>query len=287
MNSKNELGIIVASAIVFLLGIYGIVNNIPPLGVVCFTAESCLLVWLNIRFLEKREATEAIDEGMDEAIRQLEQDKIELKQRIYALEKEIEKNGEDRNNDAKEVEEERKRLLGRIEKLENAPVMERAEAFLPPIDSNESDSETINIIKIAKDTIEELEPYAKEAGIQAMISATEESLLVRGNTSRMKILFRNIIDNSIKYMKKQGNLIITISNIGDDIFVVCKDNGRGLPEPESKHVFELNYQGTNRISGNGLGLTQAKAIVDYYGGTIYAKSNIDKGMGIYIQLPTR
>ena len=99
------------------------------------------------------------------------------------------------------------------------------------------------------------------------------------------ILFRNIIDNSIKYMKRAGSLVITISTIGDDIFIVLKDTGEGLPEEETKHIFELNYQGSNRISGNGLGLAQAKAIVENYGGTIYAKSTEGNGMGIYIQLP--
>jgi len=66
---------------------------------------------------------------------------------------------------------------------------------------------------------------------------------------------------------------------------VLKDNGKGLPREETPHIFELNYQGSNRISGNGLGLTQAKAIVEAYGGTIYAKSTPDNGMGIYIQIP--
>ncbi len=102
----------------------------------------------------------------------------------------------------------------------------------------------------------------------------------------LRILFRNIVDNSIKYMNRHGSLIITISNVADEIFVVCKDTGEGLPEDETRHIFELNYQGSNRISGNGLGLYQAKAIVTYYGGTIYAKSTTGKGMGIYIQLPT-
>ena len=86
-------------------------------------------------------------------------------------------------------------------------------------------------------------------------------------------------------MHRNGNLVITVSNIGDDLFIVLKDNGEGLPSSETAHIFELNYQGSNRVSGNGLGLTQAKAIVEYYGGTIYAKSNSGNGMGIYIQLP--
>lgn len=160
------------------------------------------------------------------------------------------------------------------------------EALLPPIDPEESPNETINILQIAQDTIDELATFAREAEIKILLSAPEKDLLVKANKGRLRILFRNIIDNSIKYMQRSGTLIITISNIGDDIFIVLKDNGNGLSERETKHIFELNYQGSNRISGNGLGLTQAKAIVDYYGGSIYAKSMIGRGMGIYIQLPT-
>lgn len=160
------------------------------------------------------------------------------------------------------------------------------EALLPPIDPNESPSETIDIIRIAKDTISELSEFAKKVNLNIVLSAPDDSMLVKANRGRIRILFRNIIDNSIKYMNRSGSLLITISSIGDDIFIVLKDNGNGLSEHETKHIFELNYQGTNRISGNGLGLTQAKAIVDYYGGSIYAKSMIGRGMGIYIQLPT-
>ncbi len=160
------------------------------------------------------------------------------------------------------------------------------EALLPPIDPDEIPNETINILQIAQDTINELSTFASEAEIKILLSAPEQDLLVKANKGRLRILFRNIIDNSIKYMQRSGTLIITISNIGDDIFIVLKDNGNGLSERETRHIFELNYQGSNRISGNGLGLTQAKAIVDYYGGSIYAKSMVGRGMGIYIQLPT-
>lgn len=163
---------------------------------------------------------------------------------------------------------------------------EAYEALLPPIDPDEAPNETIDILGIAQDTIHELSSFASEAQIKILLSAPENALLVRANKGRLRILFRNIIDNSIKYMQRSGTLIITISNIGDDIFIVLKDNGNGLSERETKHIFELNYQGSNRISGNGLGLTQAKAIVDYYGGSIYAKSMPGRGMGIYIQLPT-
>lgn len=167
------------------------------------------------------------------------------------------------------------------EKEEPAVVLSQ---LLPPVGN--AVTETIDIIRIARETVEELKPYAEKAAVEIRISAPEEVILVKAQAERLRILFRNIIDNSIKYMNRAGSLVITISNLGDDIFIVLKDNGNGLPETETEHIFELNYQGSNRISGNGLGLTQAKAIVDYYGGTIYAKSTVGKGMGIYVQLPT-
>lgn len=151
----------------------------------------------------------------------------------------------------------------------------------------EEDPVDLNMIACANKVLEEMTPFGKTSGIQLQLSSASDSLMVRADASYIRILFRNIIDNSIKYMKRNGSLVITISNIGDDLFIVLKDNGEGLPTNETPHIFELNYQGSNRISGNGLGLTQAKAIVEYYGGTIYAKSEAGKGMGIYIQLPMK
>lgn len=157
--------------------------------------------------------------------------------------------------------------------------------LLPPLSGNSEGRETVNIIAIAKQAVDELNESARAAGLHVNVSSQGDTLLVRADPNRIITLFRNIIDNSIKYMKRAGSLVITISTIGDDIFIVLKDTGEGLNEDETKHIFELNFQGSNRISGNGLGLAQAKAIVESYGGTIYAKSTEGKGMGIYIQLP--
>ncbi len=159
------------------------------------------------------------------------------------------------------------------------------ESLLPP-DDDEDEAESVDIIEVARKAIKELEADAVKAGLKVTISSASDRLMVRASFKRLLIMFRNIIDNSIKYMQTAGTLVITISAIEDDIFIVLKDTGKGLPENETKHIFELNYQGSNRISGNGLGLTQAKAIVEHYGGTIYARSPMGNGMGIYIQLPT-
>lgn len=226
----------------------------------------------------------------------------ELREEKQTLEAKVETLTEEKERYAKAMEEavlqkeqaaeqERQRAEQERQKAEQAleEAAQKSEEWmtiLPPGEATEEKRETIDIIQIARQTVEELKPFAQKVHLEIQISAPEESILVKADPSRIRIMFRNIIDNSIKYMNRAGRLVITISNLGDDIFIVLKDNGNGLPEKETEHIFELNYQGSNRISGNGLGLTQAKAIVNSYGGTIYAKSNVGKGMGIYVQLPT-
>lgn len=193
--------------------------------------------------------------------------------------------------------EEKEQLSAKYDVLEKETVSLRASLAQQSADSSpaalnhllpgEETPTELNILDVVKKAMEEMTPFSRRAGIQLLLSSANDVLMVRADAAYLRILFRNIIDNSIKYMHRNGNLVITVSPIGDDLFIVLKDNGEGLPTAETAHIFELNYQGSNRVSGNGLGLTQSKAIVEYYGGTIYAKSNSGNGMGIYIQLPAR
>lgn len=73
--------------------------------------------------------------------------------------------------------------------------------FLPPADG---EGETLDIIQIARETMEELKPFAEKAELDIRISAAEERILVRADAARLRILFRNIMDNSIKYMNRAG-----------------------------------------------------------------------------------
>ncbi len=171
-----------------------------------------------------------------------------------------------------------------IEAAEKDLSLSAISSILPDF-SSKTPASTLDMVKAAKDAAHEFHDGASLAGLSIQISSKEETMPVKADPKLIRILFRNIIDNSIKYMRRHGTLVITLSRISDELFIVLKDTGEGLAEEETRHIFELNYQGSNRISGNGLGLFQAKAIVEYYGGTIYAKSTPGNGMGIYIELP--
>ena len=286
-----------AACIFFILTTYGLFNFNVYLIILFFLLHSLCII-----LFAYRTYADVHDDQMDSATYQQDigRELADKNEELGRLKKSMEESeGKllevSREKEALSLENEE--LRKNIEALEEAKgalekekaKLDTAEAnvkgLLPPMSSGYMKNTTVNIIELANQAKEELEDSAREANLHVSVSSPGDTLLVKADPGRLKIMFRNIIDNSIKYMKKAGSLVITISTINDDIFIVLKDTGEGLPEDETKHIFELNYQGSNRISGNGLGLSQARAIVEYYGGTIYAKSTQGKGMGIYIQLP--
>ena len=148
------------------------------------------------------------------------------------------------------------------------------------------DSEMINIAKAAESVVQNMRDRLDGAGIDVRIVKPDEELYAKADRGLIDTLFSNIIDNSVKYMNHSGMLQITLSEVADDLFIVMKDNGVGIPSSETRRVFDRDYKSDGRENdGTGHGLAQVAAIVERYGGKVYARSERNKGLGVYIRLP--
>ncbi len=291
--SRLQKILLFASAVAYALTLYAFLRLDMWLLLICFILHSVFLIVFSFLCYQ---ASQTPDEDVAELEDRLVTVKEEWKSETDSLRQELEEKDlliAQKDGALTAAEADIRRLQDELnsanlaaEEAKAAPVDDIDTSILPGFLPDRSESATVSVIEIAKSVARELKDDAVKAGVTITISEVEEQLLVKADPNMLRILFRNIVDNAIKYMNRHGSLIITVSSIDDDIFIVCKDTGEGLASEETNHIFELNYQGSNRISGNGLGLYQAKAIVTYYGGTIYAKSTPGKGMGIYIQLPT-
>ena len=173
-----------------------------------------------------------------------------------------------------------------VEKEQAVSYTEKLERYNVLLPENEVTADN-DIIRIINNVYEKFSGRCQEKGIRLNLSTICGQLSMVCDERFVEIMLSNIVDNSIKYMNKNGSLVTTVSDIGEEgIFIVCKDNGKGLPAAEVPYIFGLNFQGSNRKSGNGLGLAQVKAIAEHYGGNVYAKSDLDEGMAIYIQFPS-
>ena len=86
-------------------------------------------------------------------------------------------------------------------------------------------------------------------------------------------------------MGRDGLITIRLSPDEEEVKVLFKDDGLGLPQEETEHIFERSYQGTNKTEGHGHGLYMVKSIIEAHSGDVYAESQEGRGMAIYITLP--
>ena len=104
-----------------------------------------------------------------------------------------------------------------------------------------------------------------------------------GNRIIMMRAFYNLIENSIRYMNRAGNICITVEDTDEEILVIYRDDGEGMDESESQMITELSYQGVNRKkSGHGIGMYLVRDAVEKNGGSLKVHTGKDKGMGVYM-----
>lgn len=111
------------------------------------------------------------------------------------------------------------------------------------------------------------------------------------SAAALNIICDNVIDNMLKFSTASEDsyedIYITITNVENDSLIIFKSKGEGISEHETALIFDLNYQGSNKKNGTGLGLAQVNALVSDYGGRAWAKSSRSTGFTLYIQLPPK
>ncbi len=105
-----------------------------------------------------------------------------------------------------------------------------------------------------------------------------------GDPNQIKQVFVNIINNAIHAMPEGGKLYIKTSSSHDDITIVFKDTGVGIPADVLPRIFEPFFT-TKREKGTGLGLSISYRIIQDHGGRIKVESNEGKGTAFTITLP--
>jgi K+-sensing histidine kinase KdpD len=105
----------------------------------------------------------------------------------------------------------------------------------------------------------------------------------------IKHVFRNILDNAIKYSPEGGLIVIRGEERNSDVVVMIADQGIGISPEDLIPIFERYFRvrsvASLHIPGTGLGLPIARAIVESHGGRMWAESKLGEGTTIYFTLP--
>ncbi|HLF89252.1 MAG TPA: ATP-binding protein [Anaerolineales bacterium] len=113
--------------------------------------------------------------------------------------------------------------------------------------------------------------------------------IIEADPRWIRQVFRNILDNAIKYSPEGGLVVIRGEVRVRDVLISIADQGLGISPEDLVPLFEKFYRvkASNgyHIPGTGLGLPIARSIVQAHGGRIWAESQRGEGTTLYFSLP--
>lgn len=151
--------------------------------------------------------------------------------------------------------------------------------------------ETIDLKNLIDDLVAELKPNIDKSGVN--FSFTHENGVDYRTTAdrdKLKQVFANIIDNSVKYTPK-GSIYahLSLDKIRHKFIFTIRDTGVGIAPETLPHLFQKFSRAENasktNIRGTGLGLYVAKEMIEAHHGTIRAESRGEgKGSTFIVEL---
>ncbi|MBR5169283.1 MAG: HAMP domain-containing histidine kinase [Muribaculaceae bacterium] len=182
------------------------------------------------------------------------------------------------------INDETKRLRFQVEKVLQLSLFDRKNATmrLEEEDANASIYNVINTFKL------KVEKYGGH--ITANLDA--EDPIIKVDRMHFTNVIFNLLDNAVKYRQEDvpPELVVTTVNPDEDhIEITVADNGIGMKREDLKKIFEKFYRVStgNRhdVKGFGLGLAYVHKMINLFGGSISAESEVNRGSKFIITLP--
>lgn len=143
----------------------------------------------------------------------------------------------------------------------------------------------MNLVQIAKEVVRQMGPRAQSEKLDLILNYEREEIMVEVDPKRIKQVFINIIDNSIKFTEAKGTIVVDLSDQSKEATVRIVDTGVGISAEEIDLVTGKFYKGTNSNSHTGLGLSICEEIIKLHKGRMKIESEINKGTAIEFVLP--
>ncbi|BBD09937.1 sensor histidine kinase [Desulfovibrio ferrophilus] len=121
----------------------------------------------------------------------------------------------------------------------------------------------------------------------------EEGVPVRADFDRLVQVFRNLVENAVKYSPEESSISVDYRIDSTEAIFGVSDLGPGIPKEDTVRIFERFYRvekhraKSGHIGSSGLGLAICKHIVERLGGRIWVENrkDADTGSTFYFSLP--
>jgi signal transduction histidine kinase len=150
------------------------------------------------------------------------------------------------------------------------------------------DAIPLDLIPVLKESVLAVKAIANKRNIAIKLEASQESMLILGDTGGLSQVFINLINNAVKF-SPEGKDVEVFARLDDKEAVVSiVDHGLGIPQDAISHLFERFYRAKNvtvaEIPGSGIGLYIVKSIIDELSGSISVASEVNQGTIFTVRL---
>ncbi len=175
---------------------------------------------------------------------------------------------------------ETERLYAMVENLLDFSRMQQAEISLT--------KERLDLVAEIEDVVLMFNPRCEMAGVSLEFLETMDIVPIYADKNRLKQVFINILDNSLKYSKQDSKIEITLDYKKSEkqAEIKIKDYGKGIHPEDLKKVTQKFYKGKGAKRGSGIGLALVNEIIEAHGGSFFIESEYKKSTTAIITLNT-
>jgi len=146
----------------------------------------------------------------------------------------------------------------------------------------------VNMASLIRRVAEAFQPIAAIRNVDVDLEISGEPVVL-GMKNYLENVMKNLVDNSIKFCKHgRGHVQIKLGTEGDQAVISISDDGIGIASSDFERIF-VRFEQINRHEleqqGVGLGLTLAKNLIEFHGGSIDLESKVDHGSTFCVRLP--
>jgi len=149
------------------------------------------------------------------------------------------------------------------------------------------EQEAVRIGEILEEAQEAWQPVA--ATRRVTIERTPGDAEVSGDTTALRRVFMNLVENAVKYNRDGGAVRLSVEKSNDHVLVRVADTGPGIPDNERENLFKrfhrIDRARSSDTGGAGLGLAICKSFVEAHGGTIRVESEPGRDTTFVVELP--
>ena len=163
-------------------------------------------------------------------------------------------------------------------------------------DRKQYEFEPTNLVALVEQTIQLMEPYARERQIDLAINVDSQLSTLNSQPEldgrAIQQALVNLIDNAIKHSPPGSAVGVglepSLNSQPSTINIFVEDHGEGIPPEEHQKIFEPFYRLGSELrretEGIGIGLTIVKHIVEAHGGRVSVRGEVGKGSRFTMEL---